>query len=150
VGDGVEAFEFDDLVGQQPQGPAVAARRRRAARKSDQSGRDCAIDLVRARFLGPPRVERRLQPLLDEAPSHPLDGRPADRDFVRNGLVRKPLVGFEQDARVDQPSGGPLALGDQCLQQLAFGIGESDDVFLDHISRIHLLTRSINLRMTEH
>lgn len=108
------------------------------------------IDLVRAGLLRAARVERGLQPLLDEASPHPFDGWTADLDRVTDHRVRKPLIGFQQDARVDQPPGGSLPLGDERLQIQALGFGKSHDVFLNHISRIHLLTRSINARLTEH
>src|SRR6266705_4926360 len=112
-------FQFDQLVCDQSQAPALVSFRRLATQQCDQMRFLLAIQLA---FLVSRRlwaaIERGLQAPLHKAAAHPMHGRFAHLEGLMD-LPRRPAgsvwptVGFEQDTRMGELARWGLPSADQ-------------------------------------
>jgi hypothetical protein len=119
VGDVLHDFEFDELVGEQPQGPPRATFGRTAATQGDELGLGFAVDDSQSRRAsGRLADQRRLQAFLDEPASDAAHR--VDRDFESRGdrFIRQVrfapgLIGMQQDSGMRKFPGRSLAGANQ-------------------------------------
>src|SRR5437667_8902663 len=112
-------FQFDQLVCDQAQAPALVSVRRLAAQQRNQMRFLLAVQLA---FLVSRRlwaaIERSFQASLHKATAHPMHGRFAHLEGLMD-LSRRPAgavwptVGFEQDTRMGELACWSLPSADQ-------------------------------------
>ncbi len=121
----------DDLVSQQLQCPAGAARRRTGAGGRHQEGflpaRELALGAGARLF-----AEGRFQIAFDEAPLGPVHRRAADPEAGGDGLVADPGMGGQQDLRPLELARRMLAAAQHRRQRVVLGLAQ-----LHPISCIH-------------
>jgi hypothetical protein len=105
VRDGLDHRQLDELVGQQPQGPADLARWGLATGQGNQPRFLLAVQLPRVHAPGRPAVQGGRQTRLDELLPDPRDGGLAELHRVSNCRVdparaSRAFIRFEQDSRM--------------------------------------------------
>ena len=137
MADRLDDAEFDDVPGQQAQGPGAVAFRERAEAQSDDPGLLLAIEQLGGRRGGAALAVEGLREALEHAAAaHVLDGGDAAAAGL-GGLAISPGVGaggggVQQDAgaaRLLAGAGEPLQ---GVLANRAFLVREPDDILLEH------------------
>lgn len=133
---GLDDAALDDRLGEEPDRPAAIAFGRLRAGERDQVGLLLAVE---------DRLDRRSLPLLacqhggetlgDELLAHAGDHADVGVERLADALVRPPfaalaLIGFEQDAGLEEGLGRRLTLRDEVVELLALLARQPDDEFL--------------------
>src|ERR671932_103866 len=86
--DGVDVLEFDHLVGEQAQAPALLARGRSRAGQGDEVRFLGAIEVPLALGRGGVAMERGVEAMLDQAFAHASNRGERDIQGVSDSLIR--------------------------------------------------------------
>jgi hypothetical protein len=122
--DGRDHLQFDQLAGQQAQGPARATRGRIAAGQGEKLRLGAAVQPGRPHPRGAAVLQGALQALLDEEKTDPPGGAEMEVQCLGDGLIAQALVGLEQDAGVGQLAGRRATGADQAAQLVTLLVGE--------------------------
>jgi hypothetical protein len=95
------------------------------------------IEFAEVFAIGCAAIQRGFETVLDVLFADPGDSWLADLDRFGDGLVDpawpvRTLIGFQQDAGMNQLPRGFRARRNQTLEMIAFGFGESDNVSFMH------------------
>ena len=130
-------MQFDDLLLEQAQAPTGETLRGRREGQRDQFCFCCAVENPRPGGIGIVFApQHRLEPLLDQLASGPLDSGNAGVQRRGNPAVAPAFtalryVCLQQDAGLRQQLGGTLAFADQLVESIAFLRAQPHYVLLD-------------------
>jgi hypothetical protein len=132
----VGVLQFDQLLGQQANGPTPSPGGRLATGQGDQVGLLFAIELAAAMPRLGTASEDSLQALFDEGLAHAIDGSQADAKGGADLLVGPGRAGgdvrLEQDPGTGDLAGSRFALAHQRLQALPLLLGQFHHILLVH------------------